>query len=330
MTIIPFLLTALVLPVLCAAGSAADAHSYRRTDPVTGQLLLCDRCPPGTRLRAHCTRSRQTECAPCGPGLFTEFWNYIPDCLRCDACSDHQRAVQPCNGTVNTVCECEAGFFWDQHFCRRHSACKPGHGVKAPGTPHRDTVCELCADGHYVDVTQTHAACVTHSACKTDEQLVLPGSRWHDNVCATCDHLTQKGTGTHTFTMTQHTQPPRSPYHNLSENAASVNSSSVGVFLPGLVDLFKPVLSGLHVKYGTSTERLQKLVDRRLRRNRFGKRAALHPMQRLHWSKETSEEESLNLPSILEESHLNPLVDWIARKILRFQQHCTNTALLTV
>ncbi|XP_016316730.1 tumor necrosis factor receptor superfamily member 11B-like [Sinocyclocheilus anshuiensis] len=285
-----FLLTALVLPVLCAAGSAADAHSYRRTDPVTGQLLLCDRCPPGTRLRAHCTRSRQTECAPCGPGLFTEFWNYIPDCLRCDACSDHQRAVQPCNGTVNTVCECEAGFFWDQHFCRRHSACKPGHGVKAPGTPHRDTVCELCADGHYVDVTQTHAACVTHSACKTDEQLVLPGSRWHDNVCATCDHLTQKG----------------------------------------LVDLFKPVLSGLHVKYGTSTERLQKLVDRRLRRNRFGKRAALHPMQRLHWSKETSEEESLNLPSILEESHLNPLVDWIARKILRFQQHCTNTALLTV
>ncbi|XP_016376231.1 tumor necrosis factor receptor superfamily member 6B [Sinocyclocheilus rhinocerous] len=286
-----FLLTALVLPVLCAAGWAADAHSYRRTDPVTGQLLLCDRCPPGTRLRAHCTRSRQTECAPCGPGLFTEFWNYIPDCLRCDACSDHQRAVQPCNGTVNTVCECEAGFFWDQHFCRRHSACKPGHGVKAPGTPHRDTVCELCADGHYADVTQTHAACVTHSACKTDEQLVLPGSRWHDNVCATCDHLTQKG----------------------------------------LVDLFKPVLSGLHVQYRTSTERLQKLVDRRLRRKRFGKRAALHPMQRLqHWSKETSEEESLNLPSILEESHLNPLVDWIARNILRFQQHCTNTALLTV
>ncbi len=78
------------------------------------------------------------------------------------------------------------------------------------GTPHRDTVCELCADGHYVDGTP--AACVTHSACKADEQLVLPGSRWHDNVCATCDHLTQKGTVTHTFTITQqlHTQPPRS------------------------------------------------------------------------------------------------------------------------
>ncbi len=69
------------------------------------------------------------------------------------------------------------------------------------GTSHRDTVCELCADGHYANVPQTHAACVTHSVCKTDEQLVLPGSRWHDNVCAACDHITQKGTVTHTFTI---------------------------------------------------------------------------------------------------------------------------------
>ncbi|XP_026145193.1 tumor necrosis factor receptor superfamily member 11B-like [Carassius auratus] len=281
-----FLLTALVLPVLCGAGLASDGHFYRRTDPVTGQQLLCDRCPPGTRMRAHCTSSRQTECVACGAGLFTEFWNYIPYCLRCEACSDHQQVVRPCNGTVNTVCECEAGFFWDQHFCRTHSECKPGHGVQAPGTPHRDTVCEPCAEGHYANIMQTHATCVTHSACKADEQLVLPGSRWHDNVCATCDHLTQKD----------------------------------------WVDLFKSVLSGLHVQYGTSTERLQKLVNRRLRKKRFGKHAALHPTQQLqHWSKETSQEEPLNLPSILEESHLNLLADRIARKIRRSQQHCSKT-----
>uniref|UniRef100_A0A9J7Z4G1 Tumor necrosis factor receptor superfamily, member 11b n=1 Tax=Cyprinus carpio carpio TaxID=630221 RepID=A0A9J7Z4G1_CYPCA len=192
-----FLFTVLLLPVLSGAGVAANGHTYRRTDPVTGQQLQCKRCPPGTRLGAHCTSSRETDCVPCGQGLFTEFWNYIPDCLRCDACFDHQRVVRPCNGTVNTVCECEAGFYWDQHFCRRHSECKPGHGVKASGTPHRDTVCEICPDGHFADVRKTNAGCVTHSACKTDEQLVLPGSRWHDNVCASCDHLTLKGTGTH-------------------------------------------------------------------------------------------------------------------------------------
>uniref|UniRef100_A0A672LER7 Tumor necrosis factor receptor superfamily, member 11b n=1 Tax=Sinocyclocheilus grahami TaxID=75366 RepID=A0A672LER7_SINGR len=122
------------------SGLAADDPSYRRTDPVTGQQLRCKSCPPGTRLGSHCTSSRETDCVACGPGLFTEFWNYIPNCLRCGACSDHQRVVRPCNGTLNTVCECEAGFFWDQHFCRRHSECKPGHGVKASGVC-RERVC---------------------------------------------------------------------------------------------------------------------------------------------------------------------------------------------
>uniref|UniRef100_A0A8C1BY98 Tumor necrosis factor receptor superfamily, member 11b n=1 Tax=Cyprinus carpio carpio TaxID=630221 RepID=A0A8C1BY98_CYPCA len=270
---------------------AANGHTYRRTDPVTGQQLQCKRCPPGTRLGAHCTSSRETDCVPCGQGLFTEFWNYIPDCLRCDACFDHQRVVRPCNGTVNTVCECEAGFYWDQHFCRRHSECKPGHGVKASGTPHRDTVCEICPDGHFADVRKTNAGCVTHSACKTDEQLVLPGSRWHDNVCASCDHLTLKGTGTH--------------------------------------------IHSYIATYGAPTERLQKLVCRRLRRKRNGKRAALlraeGPVQQLQlWNDGTSEEAPLNLPDILEESHLNLLADKIARKILRFQHRCSGPALLTL
>ncbi|XP_052451751.1 tumor necrosis factor receptor superfamily member 6B-like [Carassius gibelio] len=115
----------------CDAGLAADEPTYRRTYPATRQQLRCKRCPPGTRLGAHCTSSSETDCVPCGPGMFTEFWNYIPECLRCDACSDHQRVVRPCNGTVNTVCECDAGFYWNQRFCRRHSECKPGHGLKA-------------------------------------------------------------------------------------------------------------------------------------------------------------------------------------------------------
>lgn len=149
-------------------------------------------------------------------------------------------------------------------------------------------MCELCADGHFADVRKMHAACVSHSACKTDEQLVMPGSRWHDNVCATCDHLTLKG----------------------------------------LVDVFEPVLSGLHIQYGAPIERLQKLVHRRLRRKRFGKRAALRRDEGpVH---ETSEEVHLNLPSIVEESNLNHLADRIARIILRFQHRCNGSAPLTL
>ncbi|XP_051729337.1 tumor necrosis factor receptor superfamily member 11B-like isoform X2 [Ctenopharyngodon idella] len=183
--------TVLVLPALSAV-AAGGVPTYRRIDPVTGEALQCDRCAPGSRLRAHCTSSRGTECVLCGEGLFTEFWNYIPHCLLCDSCSDHQRVVRPCNGIVNTVCECEPGFYWDQHFCKRHTVCKPGHGVKAAGTPHKDTVCELCADGWFANITEKHAACVPHSACAAD-QLLLQGSRWHDNVCATCEELAEKG-----------------------------------------------------------------------------------------------------------------------------------------
>ncbi|CAM4641046.1 unnamed protein product [Leuciscus chuanchicus] len=214
----------LVVPALSAL--AADDRSYRRRDPVTGETLLCDRCSPGKRLSAHCTRSQRTECEQCEEGTFTEFWNYIPDCLLCDACSDHQRIVRPCNGTMNTICECEPGFYWDQHFCKRHTRCKPGHGVKAAGTPHRDTVCEVCADGWFADITQAHAACVPHSVCDADQHLMLPGSRWHDNVCATCQQLTENGWAC----------------------------------------LFKPVLTGLHIQYKTPILRLQNLVNRRLQK----------------------------------------------------------------
>lgn len=65
------------------------------------------------------------------------------------------------------------------------------------GTPHKDTVCELCADGWFANISEKNAACVPHSACAAD-QLLLPGSGWHDNVCATCEQLEEKGTVKHT------------------------------------------------------------------------------------------------------------------------------------
>ncbi|KAK7124137.1 hypothetical protein R3I94_018486 [Phoxinus phoxinus] len=218
------LFSLLVVPVLAAL--AADDRSYQRRDPMTGGALLCDRCAPGSRMRAHCTRSQRTECVACEPGLFTEFWNYIPHCLLCDACSDHQRVARPCNRTANTVCECEPGFYWDQYFCKRHTGCKPGHGVKTAGTPHRDTVCEVCADGWFADVTRAHAVCVPHSVCDADQHQMLPGARWHDSVCASCRTLAERGWAA----------------------------------------LFQPVLTGLHIQYKTPIHRLQQQVTRRLQK----------------------------------------------------------------
>ncbi|NP_001410336.1 tumor necrosis factor receptor superfamily member 6B precursor [Danio rerio] len=174
--------------------TAGDARTYRRKDPETGRTLECARCAPGSRLRQHCSSSRQTECSPCGPGMYTEFWNYIPDCLLCDSCAEHQRVVQPCNGIANTVCECEEGFYWEQHFCRRHSVCRPGHGVKTAGTPYSDTVCEACAEGHFSDATKAHAQCVKHRVCQGEEHLLLSGNTHYNSICTTCQQLSNNGT----------------------------------------------------------------------------------------------------------------------------------------
>ncbi|XP_051948627.1 tumor necrosis factor receptor superfamily member 11B-like [Xyrauchen texanus] len=284
-----FLFTVLLLPVLSVSGSD---RVYQRVDPVTGQTLVCDRCPPGFRLSAHCTRSRPTECVPCGADLYTEFWNFIPNCLRCDACTDRQRVVRACNGTVNTVCECEVGFYWDQFFCKRHTVCKPGHGVKSSGTPHTDTVCELCTDRQFADITQTHAACVTHSTCASQEHLVLPGSTWHDNVCATCDQITEKG----------------------------------------WVDLFRPVLSGLFVHQRIPTRRLQRIVNHLFRQRGQRLQNTESPMEKIQqWIGGASQEELLNLLKILKESRLDHFAEKIAHKIrifLKSHLQCNNSILM--
>ncbi|TRY56574.1 hypothetical protein DNTS_008403, partial [Danionella cerebrum] len=184
----------LVVLLLSVPGAlASGTFTYRRVDPESGAVLVCERCPPGTRLRAHCSESRRTECAPCEPGLFTEFWNYLPSCLMCDACVENQRQVFPCNGSRNSVCECEPGFHWDQFFCKRHRKCEVGAGVRIAGTFLMDTVCEPCAAGEFADVTQADAECVKHSVCRRDEIRLLRGSRWHDKICSHCHQVTDSG-----------------------------------------------------------------------------------------------------------------------------------------
>ncbi|XP_051526727.1 tumor necrosis factor receptor superfamily member 11B-like [Myxocyprinus asiaticus] len=287
-----FLFTVLLLPVLSVSGSD---RVYQRVDPVTGQTLVCDRCPPGFRLSAHCTRSRQTECVPCGADLYTEFWNFIPYCLLCDACTDNQRLVRACNGTVNALCECEVGFYWNQYFCKRHTVCKPGHGVKSSGTPHTDTVCELCSDGQFADITQTHAECVAHSTCGSDEQLVLRGSRWHDNVCATCDQITVKG----------------------------------------WVDLFRPILWSLFVQQKIPAQRLQRFVNLLLQMNSQWREMFQNtesPMELIQrWISQVSEEELQNLLPKLKATHLGHFADKIKHKIRKFEMFdisCSNSKIM--
>ncbi|KAF4081601.1 hypothetical protein AMELA_G00163330 [Ameiurus melas] len=185
------ILTVLVLYSSIAPSVIAENETtYQRKLP-SGKIVTCERCLPGFRLQKHCTDTQRTVCRPCDAGFYTEFSNYIFDCLPCDWCSSDQTVAQECTRSSNRVCECKEGFYWNSHFCQQHTVCQKGYGVKVKGTPHRDTECESCAKGYYA---AGNTPCVPHTPCKSEEKLLLNGTSTVDNVCFSCNSITQDGT----------------------------------------------------------------------------------------------------------------------------------------
>ncbi|XP_070691866.1 tumor necrosis factor receptor superfamily member 6B-like [Pempheris klunzingeri] len=184
----------LFLPVLLlfsgvprCVSAVESAPTYEHTDPVSGETLTCDKCPPGTHMAAHCTATTPTKCAPCSDDHFTEFWNYLSRCLYCsNFCFENQEVERECSPVSNRVCRCQEGFYLTSDFCMKHSQCKPGYGVQTKGTPERDTVCEECADGSFSSSLSALDVCVNHRKCPSGQIELLPGSLHTDTVCGTC------------------------------------------------------------------------------------------------------------------------------------------------
>ncbi|XP_029370305.1 tumor necrosis factor receptor superfamily member 11B-like isoform X2 [Echeneis naucrates] len=170
-----------------SAGSDASSRTFTHTDPVTGQQLTCDRCPPGTFMRARCTATSRSDCAPCQPGSFTEMWNYIGKCLRCGVCSHNEVVKSACNASSDCLCGCKQGFYWraELEMCVRHRQCQSGHGVLSSGTADKDTVCYACPDGTF-STSSAQQNCTEHRSCQAlGQELLLRGSTWHDSIYGT-------------------------------------------------------------------------------------------------------------------------------------------------
>lgn len=102
---------------------------------------MCDKCPPGTSLKQHCTAKRKTVCAPCPNHYYTDRWHTSDECLYCTpVCKELQYVKQECNRTHNRVCECEEGRYLEVEFCLKHRSCPPGFGVLHAGT-HQLSTC---------------------------------------------------------------------------------------------------------------------------------------------------------------------------------------------
>ncbi|XP_062398048.1 uncharacterized protein LOC134088133 [Sardina pilchardus] len=111
--------------------SQQSAPTYPWEDAETREAVTCEKCPPGTYVGSHCSKHQRTVCRPCAESQYTEYWNYVEECLLCDyPCSEVQEEVQGCNRTHNRVCRCKEGYYNTLDFCLKHSVCSPGEGVK--------------------------------------------------------------------------------------------------------------------------------------------------------------------------------------------------------
>ncbi|XP_039675752.1 tumor necrosis factor receptor superfamily member 6B-like isoform X2 [Perca fluviatilis] len=191
-----FSLALLSAHVALVIGVAAPLLTFRVTDPITGGSLECDRCPPGTFMRASCTATQKTRCATCPPGSFTELWNYIGKCLRCGVCGHNEVEKTVCTADRNCQCQCKQGYHNKYDMCVRHSECPSGQQPLTKGTPDEDTVCQICPDGSYSDTTSALQNCTLHRSCNAPGlKLVLKGSIWHDSVCTSCEELKSRDGG---------------------------------------------------------------------------------------------------------------------------------------
>ncbi|XP_062397899.1 tumor necrosis factor receptor superfamily member 6B-like [Sardina pilchardus] len=166
--------------------SQQSAPTYPWEDAETREAVTCEKCPPGTYVGSHCSKHQRTVCRPCAESQYTEYWNYVEECLLCDyPCSEVQEEVHGCNGTHNRVCRCKEGYYNTLDFCLKHSVCSPGKGVKVAGTGERDVECARCEDGFFSNVSSSVAECRPHAVCAA-HQTAVPGTHTHDTFCSTC------------------------------------------------------------------------------------------------------------------------------------------------
>ncbi|XP_019637850.1 PREDICTED: tumor necrosis factor receptor superfamily member 16-like [Branchiostoma belcheri] len=156
--------------------------------------LCCIKCLPGFYKDKDCDAESPTKCLQCPGGTYTEFLNYIEECLVCEHCSeDHGiEEKRPCLPTQNRKCRCMDGFFLEPSLilgqnadmCHRHQECQPGEGVVERGTRTSDTVCTPCAVGTFSDQGSRTQKCEDWTDCESlGLKLIIPGTTDRDTVC---------------------------------------------------------------------------------------------------------------------------------------------------
>ncbi|XP_066495879.1 tumor necrosis factor receptor superfamily member 10A-like [Tiliqua scincoides] len=109
----------------------------------------CKKCPPGTYVSAHCTRSEaEGTCLPCPDDTFFQHKNEHSSCSSCKTCRLLDEVERkPCTKTNNTQCACKTGSYCSPGLpCETCLKCSPrcpdGEVMVHPCTPESDIQCE--------------------------------------------------------------------------------------------------------------------------------------------------------------------------------------------
>ncbi|XP_078275348.1 tumor necrosis factor receptor superfamily member 6B-like [Rhinoraja longicauda] len=161
--------------------------TYNWTDPRSGLILECGKCPPTTHVRRPCSRYVQTSCAHCLPEQHLRYWNSHEKCHDCTPCRDNQHETRPCTFIRDRRCECDTNYFWNRHYCQRHAKCTYGHGVERPGSRARNSTCAECPSGFFSPTVSSTDPCTAHTICQDGLVVNVPGNIYHDTLCTSCN-----------------------------------------------------------------------------------------------------------------------------------------------
>ncbi|XP_078281246.1 tumor necrosis factor receptor superfamily member 3-like isoform X2 [Rhinoraja longicauda] len=116
---------ALLLSVLAAVCAALrqDCPLKFRLSPA-GVDSCCYGCPAGNFLKNECTALSDSLCETCPNGSYSEQWNKIYSCFRCDECGYGMKYKRNCTSISNAQCECSEGYVCKDSNCR--SCMLPG------------------------------------------------------------------------------------------------------------------------------------------------------------------------------------------------------------
>ncbi|XP_010156912.1 PREDICTED: tumor necrosis factor receptor superfamily member 21-like, partial [Eurypyga helias] len=158
---------------------------YRHFDRATNKELICDKCPAGTYVSKHCTKSTLRECSTCPDGTFTKHENGIERCHPCrQPCELPMIEKTHCTALTDRECTCLSGTFQTNDTCVPYTVCPVGWGVRKKGTETEDVRCKPCPRGTFSDVPSSVMKCKTYTDCFGKNMVVIkPGTKESDNVC---------------------------------------------------------------------------------------------------------------------------------------------------